>query len=237
MKYEKMINDLKNLQKVKAPANFEADLRRRINAEKFKVEKTFWGKALLPSRLIPSLGLAAAAVVVFLVVNINSEEMDNPFLIEPRLREDIIEVTDLDSYEGKKEELKKEQPVEKRGNADDKKMKDKDLLKSTEDRSLVGREKVSETETIIEQPPLVADEKLKEVETTSPESTLADITGEIEPTETTSEMATGMAITKEELNFRQVQLSEKEQQEVDELRMKVQSMQNLKTKEKIKQQQ
>jgi hypothetical protein len=236
-KYEKLIKDLKNLQQVKAHANFEADLMRRINAEKYAPEeKSFLGKIFLPSRLIPSLGLAAAAVVVFLVVNINSEEMDNPFLIEPRLREDIIEVTDLDSYEGKTVELKKEQPVEKRDNADDKKMKDKDFIKSNEDRSLVGREEVSETETIIEQPPLVSDEKLTEVKTTAPESTIADLTGEIEPTETTSEMATGMAITKEELNFRQVQLSEKEQQEVDELRMKVQSMQKLKTRENIKQQ-
>ncbi len=236
-KYEKLIKDLKNLQQVKAHANFEADLMRRINAEKYAPEeKSFWGKIFLPSRLIPSLGLAAAAVVVFLVVNINSEEMDNPFLIEPRLREDIIEVTDLDSYKGKTVELKKEQPVEKRDNADDIKMKDKDFIKSNEDRSLVGREEESETETIIEQPPLVSDEKLTEVKTTAPESTIADLTGEIEPTETTSEMATGMAITKEELNFRQVQLSEKEQQEVDELRMKVQSMQKLKTRENIKQQ-
>ena len=50
-------------------------------------------------------------------------------------------------------------------------------------------------------------------------------------------MATGLAITKEDLNFRQVQLSEKEQQIVDELRMKVQSLQNIKKEEDTKEQQ
>ncbi len=35
-------------------------------------------------------------------------------------------------------------------------------------------------------------------------------------------MATGLAISKEKLNFRQIQLSEEEQQVVDQLREKVQ---------------
>jgi hypothetical protein len=232
-KYGKLIKDLKNLQQVKAPANFEADLIRRINSENYKSEeKSFWGKAFLPSRLIPSLGLATAAVVVFLVVNVNSEEMDNPFLIEPRLREDVIEVSDFDSYKEKQEDLKKEQPVTRRDMAN--KEKDKEQLKAFENESLGGREEVSETKSFIETPPPSVDEKLVELETTPPESTLADLTGEVESTETTSEMATGLAITKEELNFRQVQLSDEEQQVVDELRTKVQSLQNVKTEEDIK---
>jgi len=237
-KYEKLVGDLKNLQQVKASANFEADLKRRINAEKYKTgEINFWRKIFSSSRLIPSLGLATATIVVFLVVNVNSEEMDNPFLIEPRLREDIVVVKDLDSFEDKGEQLKQERPLARRDKVNEEKLKSYNKYEITESENLAGREKISETDALIEEPKVVTDEGLVELETTLPESTLADLNGEIESNETTSEMATGLAITKEELNFRQVQLSEKEQQKVDELRVKVQSLQNIKKEEKIKEQQ
>jgi len=236
-KYEKLIGDLKNLQQIKAPANFEADLKRKINAEKFKnEEKRFWGKVFLPSRLIPSLGLATAAIVVFLIVNVNSEEMDNPFLTEPRLREDVVAVEYFDTFEDKKEGLKKEQTVTRRDRVNEEKMKSPNKTETNEKEIHSGREEVSETDAMLEQPSTVMDEGLVELETTSPESTITELTGEVEPTESTSEMATGLSITKEELNFRQVQLSEKEQQKVDELRMKVQSLQNIKKEEDIKEQ-
>lgn len=237
-KYEKLIKDLKNLQQVKAPANFESDLKRRINAEKHETkEKSFLGKIFLPSRLIPSLGLATAAIVVFLVVNINSEEIDNPFLIEPRLREDIVAVKDFDSFEDKEDKnegLKKEQSLTRGDKVNQEKMKSSDKHETPDRDYFAGREEVSETEAMIEQPPVVTDEGLVELEATSPESTFSDLSEEIETTETTSEMATGLAITKDELNFRQVQLSEREKQKVDELRMKVQSLQNIKKEEGIK---
>jgi len=240
-KYEKLIKDLKNLQQVKAPANFESDLKRRINAEKHETkEKSFVGKIFLPSRLIPSLGLATAVIVVFLVVNINSEEIDNPFLIEPRLREDIVAVKDFDSFkdkEDKNEDLKKEQSLTRGDKVNKEKMKSSDKHETPDRDYFAGREEVSETEAMIEQPPVVTDEGVVELETTSPESTFSDLSEEIETTETTettSEMATGLAISKEELNFRQVQLSEREKQKVDELRMKVQSLQNIKKEEGIK---
>ena len=43
-KYEDVIKALKGLQEVKAPANFEADLQRRINSENISKEekKSFW---------------------------------------------------------------------------------------------------------------------------------------------------------------------------------------------------
>ncbi|MBT8378365.1 MAG: hypothetical protein KJN64_03975 [Ignavibacteria bacterium] len=234
-KYEKLISDLKSLQQVKAPANFEADLKRRINQEKYKdEEKSFWGKLFLPSRLIPSLGFVTTAAVIFLVVNVNSEEIDNPFLIEPRLREDVIAVTDYDSFEEKTQELNKEQPVGRRDELSDKKMKSSDKTKTTEREMITGREEVSETDLMVEQPPVETEGRVGEVESAPPESTLAELTDEVESAETSSEMATGLAITKEELNFRQVQLSEEEQQVVDELRTKVQSLQNVKKEEDIK---
>ncbi len=114
-KYEDVIKALKGLQEVKAPANFEADLQRRINSEKFSKEekKSFWENIFLPTRLIPSLGLVAAAVVIFFVVDTNSEEMDNPFLIEPRVREDVFVITEYEELEQKQEEFSKQKSVKK----------------------------------------------------------------------------------------------------------------------------
>ena len=43
-------------------------------------------------------------------------------------------------------------------------------------------------------------------------------------TVTSSELVTGQVITKEELNFRQVQLTEEEQKTVNELKIQVQSV-------------
>ena len=116
-KYEDVIKALKGLKKVNAPENFEADLKRKINSEKFpgKERTSFWQNIFVPGKLIPSLGLVAAAVIIFFVVDTNSEEMDNPFLIEPRVREDVIAVTDseFEGLETKKDEALKEKSIEK----------------------------------------------------------------------------------------------------------------------------
>jgi len=88
--YSDIIKTLKGLQRVKAPANFEADLMRRINTGKYEKEKSLWEKFLLPSRLIPSAALGLAAVIVFFVLNINSTPAENPLLMPPRVREDVV---------------------------------------------------------------------------------------------------------------------------------------------------
>jgi hypothetical protein len=88
--YSEIINTLKGLQKVKAPAGFEADLMRKINSGKYEKERSFWEKLLLPSRLIPSAALGLAAVIVFFVLNMNSAPVENPLLMAPRVREDVI---------------------------------------------------------------------------------------------------------------------------------------------------
>jgi hypothetical protein len=118
--YNDIIKTLKELQKLKAPANFEADLMRRINSGKYEREKTFREKFLLPTRLIPSAALGLAAVIVFFVLNINSVPAENPLLMPPRVREDVvatknIPVTLKEAQESvKKEEAnngKEKQPV------------------------------------------------------------------------------------------------------------------------------
>jgi hypothetical protein len=234
-KYEYVIKALKGMQKVNAPENFEADLRRRINSKKYAKEdkKSFWQNIFIPSRLIPSLGLVATAVVIFFVVDTNSEEMDNPFLIEPRVREDIFVVTDYDEFEARKEEvskqksLKKDKP-QKQNESVLGKRRDETTLESSDEDKTIGRLKTSEDEGMLDQTDMLTEEQEITAGTFSAveESTTALVNGSPQPTaaaENSLEVESGQIITKEELNFRQVQLNEEEQKAVDELKMQVQS--------------
>lgn len=232
-KYEDVIKSLKGLQEVKAPANFEADLQRRINSEKFPKEekKSFWENIFIPSRLIPSLGLAATAIVIFFVVETNSEDMDNPFLIEPRVREDIIGVTEFEKVERKQEvqsekkSLQKEKPViEQRSNEGQLKASE---LKSSEDESIVGRDKSKLDDVLSDEKDFMQDQGVTAGTFSAIESTLTNVTESPKPSvpaEANIEAVTGQSITKEELNFRQIQLNEEQQRAVNELKNQVQSM-------------
>ena len=213
-KYNDVIKTLNQLHEVKAPADFEADLMRKINSEKYKEKKeqSIWSKFFIPSRLIPSAGLAAAAIIVLFVVTLNPEEIEDPLIMEPRVREDIIEVVDYDESKLGREDKKdvNEVPLEKRTT----------MTESTvteEEKS--GRRKEGD---VLEES--FADDKMIADIDSVPTETI--ILGTTEPTavstEGETEMATGLAISKEKLNFRQIQLSEEEQQVVDQLREKVQ---------------
>ncbi len=235
-KYEDVINALKGLQEVKAPANFEADLLRRINSEKFSKEekKSFWQNIFVPAKLIPSLGLVAAAVVIFFVVDTNSEEMDNPFLIEPRVREDVFVINEYEELEQKQEELSKQKSVKesepvKKNEPVLEKRRDESDLKSSEDKMITGREKSGEVEGLLDEKDVPEDQDLNAGAYVAAESTIVDSIAAPQPTTatvTSSELVTGQAITKEELNFRQVQLTEEEQNTVNEL--KIQQVQSVK---------
>lgn len=233
--YEDVIKALKGMQKVNAPENFEADLQRKINSEKYAKEekKSFWQNIFVPSRLIPSLGLVATAVVIFFVVDTNSEEMDNPFLIEPRVREDVFVVTDYDEFEAKKEDVSKQKSIkkdepQKQNESVLEKRRDETTLKSSDDDKAVGREKTSEDEGMLDQTDVLTDEQEITAGTFSAveESTASLQTGSSQPTavaESSLEVESEQIITKEELNFRQVQLNEEQKKTVDELKMQVQS--------------
>jgi hypothetical protein len=228
-KYEDVIKVLKGLHEVKAPENFEADLQRKINSEKFSKEekKSFWQNIFLPSRLIPSLGVIATAIVIFFVVDSNSEEMDDPFLIEPRVREDIFVVTEYKEIEKKQDEFSKpkssmkDEPVlEKR--------RDENELKYSDDKMISGREKSGNVEGLSDEINFSKDQDLNAGSFSAVvESTETLKTETPQPTGTAkpnSDMATEQIITKEELNFRQVQLTEEEQKTVNELKTQVQSL-------------
>jgi len=227
-KYEDVIKALKGLMEVKAPANFESDLKRRINSEKFPKEekKSFWENIFVPSRLIPSLGLVAVAVVVFFVMDTNSEEMDNPFLIEPRVREDVFAVADYEVLEKKQDELSKQKSLKKEEPIVEQR-KTESQLKSSEDKMISGREKAGEIEGLTDEKDLAKDQSIVADNLAEVESSLTVVTETPQPTvpaEVNAGMVTGQAITKEELNFRQVRLSTEEQKVVNELKNQVQSL-------------
>jgi len=239
-KYEDVIKSLKGLKEVKAPENFEADLQRRINSEKFskKEKKSFWQNIFRPSRLVPSLGLVTAVIVIFFVVDSNSEEMDNPFLIEPRVRDDIFTVTDYDEFEAKQEELSKQKSIKKDEPVIEKR-RDKNELKTSDDKMVTGREKSNETEGLLDQSKVEEEEQDLNITTgdyyARVESTEINVTQSPKPSDAggaASEVVTGQSITKEELNFRQIQLSEEEQKVVDQLRIQNQSFEEAKKSQK-----
>lgn len=238
-KYEEIIKALKNLEKVDAPENFEADLKRRINSEKFpeKERKGFWENILIPARLIPSLGLVAVAAIIFFVVDTNSEDMENPFLIEPRVREDVIVVTDseFEGLEIKKEEAPKEKSIEKDEPVLEKR-RDQNELKSSDDKMITGREKSKEVQV----PELSGDrdyatkQNVAESFETGSYKATADSelsTASVSPApvtldsvQTESGLVTSQSISKDELNFRQVQTTMEEQKVLNNLKKQMQSL-------------
>lgn len=92
IKYSKLIKDLKQLKKVNAPEYFEANLMRKINSQDYKEKQplSFWEKILIPSRFVPSASMAVAAVILLFFVNTGSDDLQNPLLADPRVREDVI---------------------------------------------------------------------------------------------------------------------------------------------------
>jgi len=204
-KYDDLIKTLNGLQQVKAPPNFEADLKRRLNAEKHtKEEKKSIKSFFAPSRLVPSFGVAAAAIVIFLMVSTNSEETDNPFLMEPKVREDMILISDTDDLNIPKSNLSKESEVIEKDVIAEKKDKGMrrenfDEERSSDENLIAGRNELALTETTM----------IGETESAPTEDLSAPA-------------ATGLAIEKSGLNFRQINPTQKEQEEILELKKKVQ---------------
>jgi len=82
---------LQNLKKIEAPPDFEQKLFDKINNVEFEKELSFIDKLFLPSRLIPSSAVAVAIVLIFFLTNIFVPSTgENPLLVNPRVREDVI---------------------------------------------------------------------------------------------------------------------------------------------------
>ncbi len=117
LKYKQTINTLKQLQKVKAPAYFEANLMRKIRSGDLEEKKQNRLKIFTPSKLIPSAALALLAIILLFVVNINTDDVGNPLLSEPRVRQDMISLNkDISNTKVQKNTVPESGYVEDPGN-------------------------------------------------------------------------------------------------------------------------
>lgn len=228
-KYEDVIKTLKGLQEVKAPVNFEANLQRKINSEKFQNEekKSFWENIFIPTRLIPSLGLIATAILIIFVVETNSEEIDNPFLIQPKLREDLGKVTDYRSLGNSENEEVKEKTVVKDVPVIEERKKENEL-KASDDKMMISDESSGKMEGMSVEKNYALDQNAAEsfetvVDSVSVASNIVEVNAPTAIVKSKIDSTAGQ-ISKDELNFRQIQLTEEQQKVVNELKDQVQSL-------------
>lgn len=90
-KFSDVISALKSLPKVKAEDNFEFNLMTRINNKNFEMhtpEKVFFIKRVFA----PAAALAFSVLIVFFLVNDPGGNIENPFLMEPTMRQDFSAV-------------------------------------------------------------------------------------------------------------------------------------------------
>lgn len=208
-RFKRLTEDLKNLKKIDAPVGFEEKLWDRIKSDSEIQKKSYWNS--FATKLIPAAAVAATAVILFMIIDNNASEYQDPFLIEPKERTDIISVSaeDLNLMESEPE-MPKEQVQEKSTVRFRKKEAPAPEVFSSESQ-ISGRR-----------------DTFKDGDSVTPETAdLSVETGEIVGNEGLISPSAGM---KQELNFRQVQLSDEEQKEVIQLKNKILKENQSKTK-------
>jgi hypothetical protein len=224
--YKKLLDDLKNLPKVDAPKNFETELLRKINSSELEKKESFWNRILTPGKLAPAAVALASAAIIFFVVDINSEEMEDPLNIAPRLREDLVIIESIEEI-----------PVEQ--------LKKSDRVKEEPGILNEGLVETKETETQVL--PNAVYEERSEMKSKGVDKSLSDelISGKLESDSFKSDDSRSLSgsaghspvttsaaeISKDNLNFMQRNLSTEEKKEVQQLKMKVQTEKSSKTEQ------
>ena len=227
--YKKLIDDLKNLPQIDAPKNFETGLWRKINSSEETKKVSFWEKLFSPARLAPAALAIVSAIIIFFVIDVNSEEMEDPLNIAPRLREDLVvfEITKEIPAETKKNSVRQKEKTEVRSEGLLSKKKDipQPLTKGK------GDDARFESETKAEEQ-LFTDE-LKAGRSDSDNYKSDDVMslgGSVVPSPVTT---SANEISKDNVNFMQRNLSSEEKIEVQQLKMKVQVEKSSKTERKL----
>ncbi|RPI60828.1 MAG: hypothetical protein EHM44_09740 [Ignavibacteriales bacterium] len=224
--YKKLLDDLKNLPKVDAPKNFETELLRKINSSELEKKESFWDRILTPGKLAPAAVALASAAIIFFVVDINSEEMEDPLNIAPRLREDLVIIESIEEI-----------PVEQ--------LKKSDRVKEEPGILNEGLVETEETETQVL--PNAVYEERSEMKSKGVDKSLSDelISSKLESDSFKSDDSRSLGgsavpspvttsaaeISKDNLNFMQRNLSTEEKKEVQQLKMKVQTEKSSKTEQ------
>ncbi len=257
--YKKLLDDLKNLPKIDAPKNFETELLRKINSSEPEKKESFWDRIFTPGKLAPAAVALASAAIIFFVVDINSEEMEDPLNIAPRLREDLVVIESIEEIPVA--------PLSKTARVkEESKEVNKGLIETNElerqNQPTAGFEERSDKKTNdIEQSladELVSDKsdpdsfksaKTRSLGGSAAPSTVTDLSSEIRESQNFErEMkrerdeihnlpvvkSSSDNINKDNINFMQRNLSTEEKKEVQQLKMKVQTEKSEKTDEKSK---
>ncbi|MFN3873218.1 MAG: hypothetical protein ACK4R9_09475 [Ignavibacterium sp.] len=93
---KQLLDDLKNLPKVSAPENFEEELWKKIYTKEDRKE-SYWQKIFSLNKFIPATATLAAVIIIFFLITNNSSDYEDPFMIEPPVRTDILTVSNEDS--------------------------------------------------------------------------------------------------------------------------------------------
>ncbi len=203
MKYQDVINTLRQLQQVKAPAGFESDLMRRINTESFPDERKFWQNIFIPSRMVPAAALAVTALILIFVLNNNAVIPDNPLLTAPRERGDVTISAKTNKLPGSQ------------------RLADRDEALSSEQTSGIQKDKGTTDQ------PVQKSTAKNEGFTSSTETSLAGNNRENDRFITatfTSGRITDYPVNKAGLNFRQVNLSNEQKMQLNQLKERMEHM-------------
>ena len=212
-KFRNVIEDLRNLKKINVPVGFETKLWNKINSSETEEKKSVWSNLSL--KIAPAFAVAATVVILFMIIENNATEYTDPFMIEPEERKDLVEFFSQDlnltepEIEIPKEQIQEKSTVQFRK----KEVVDKDAL-SMEENQLAGRHDSFKAE----------DSAITEhiVVGSSVSDEVVGSEGIVSPS--------ASAPVQQNLNFRQVQLSEAEQLELKELKDKVLKENRTKTK-------
>ncbi len=205
-KYKNLINDLKNLKKVEVPVGFENKLWKKINSEVEPEKKSFWDR--ISVKILPAAAVLATAVILFVIIENNAYEYQDPLLTDPEVRTDLIEFQE-EAPLLQKSELENEPEIKP----------EKPEQKEQKKPSVTFRKKDADAVTL-ESPLASRNEILSDEDSLAPEST--GIAPSVSEEVLVKDQQTAPSATmKQGLNFRQVQLTEQEKQEVNELKTRI----------------
>jgi hypothetical protein len=227
--YKKLLDDLKHLSKIDAPKNFETELLRKINSSEPEKKESFWDKLFSPGKLAPAAIAIASAAIIFFVVDINSEEMEDPLNIAPRLREDLVVIESIEEIPIAP--LKKSEKIKQETKAINKGLIENNEVERQNQPTAGFEERSDKKSNAIEQSladEFVSDESGLDSFKSEESRSLGGSAVPSPVTTSTSELS------KDNLNFMQRNLSTEEKKEVQQLKMKVQTEKSEKTDQKSK---
>lgn len=164
-KFERLINDLKNLRKVEAPDNFEFKLQTKLqnlsDVEYLPTKRT--------NKLITAFALASIVVLLFIIYRPFADEYEDPFQIQPQVREDIIAfsetegqapLSDLlnDSFKENDSNIQKNLTEQSKRNQKDLQDLNKNLSAAQQYQLSISKEDLNFTR------PVMSDEEIKQVQ-------------------------------------------------------------------------